>query len=108
MLTTELLRNMLKQRPSKTSATVINLEVDDGSGNVSNPQAVKMRRILACSGDWVRVEIALQKGMKPLRASGAPAGAVRGWSNGTCTSQLTTCDFDQATPWSPPAPLPPE
>ena len=108
MLTAELLRNLLKQRPSKTSADVINLQVDDDSGNVSNPQAVTMHRLLACSGDWVKVEIALQKGMKPLRASGAPAGAVRGWSNGTCTSQLTTCDFDQSRPWSPPAPLPPE
>jgi len=109
MLTTELLRDMLKQEPSEKAADVINLQVDDDSGgNVSNPQIVKMRRILACSGDWVHVEIALVKGMKPLLKTDASPSAVRGWSNGTCTSQLTTCDFDGGTPWSPPAPLPPE
>jgi hypothetical protein len=103
LLTTELLRNMLKQAPSQTSADVVNLDVD----GVSDPQTVKMRRILACSGDWVQVEVALAKGMKPLVKTDAPAGAVRGWANGTCTAQLTTCDFDQSRPWSPPAPLPP-
>jgi hypothetical protein len=61
MLTTELLRNMLKQGPSETSADVVDLEVDDAGGNVSNPQNVKLRRILACSGDWFRVELALEK-----------------------------------------------
>ena len=45
---------------------------------------------------------------RPLVASGAPAGAIRGWANGTCTNQLTTCDFSQDRPWSPDAPLPPE
>ena len=104
MLTTELLRNMLKQGPSEKSADVVNLEVDGGV----NPQSVKMRRILACSGDWIHIEIALEKGVKPLLKTEAPAGSVRGWSNGTCTNQLTTCDFDQGRPWSPPAPLPPE
>jgi hypothetical protein len=104
MLTTELLRDMLKQEPGATSADIVNLEVD----NVSDPQTVKMRRILSCSGDWVHVEIALMNGMKPLIKSDAPPGSVRGWSNGTCTSQLTTCDFNGDTPWSPPAPVPPE
>ena len=83
---------------------VVDLEVD----GVQDPQTVKMRRILACSGDWVQVEIALVKGMKPLLKTDAPAGAVRGWANGTCTAQLTTCDFRGDTPWSPPAPLPTE
>jgi hypothetical protein len=104
LLTTELLRNMLKQAPSETAADVVDLEVD----GVSDPQTVKMRRILACSGDWVQVEVALVKGMKPLIKTDAPAGAVRGWANGTCTAQLTTCDFDQSRQWSPPAPLPPQ
>jgi hypothetical protein len=108
MLTTELLRNMLKQGPSETSADVVDLEVDDAGGNVSNPQNVKLRRILACSGDWFRVELALEKGMVPQLKSDGPAGTVRGWTNGSCTQQLTTCDFDQSRPWSPPAPLPPE
>ena len=44
MLTTELLRNMLKQGPSEASADVIDLEVDDANGNISNPQSVKLRR----------------------------------------------------------------
>lgn len=104
MLTTELLRNMLKQGPSEKSADVVDLEVDGGA----NPQNVRIRRILACSGDWIHIEVALEKGMKPLLETEAPTGSVRGWSNGTCTSQLTTCDFDQGRPWSPPAPLPPE
>ena len=108
MLTTELLRNMLKQGPSETSADVVDLEVDDASGNLSNPQIVKLRRILACSGDWFRVELALEKGMMPRLKSDGPEGTVRGWTNGSCTQQLTTCDFDQSRAWSPPAPLPPE
>jgi hypothetical protein len=109
LLTVELLRNMLKQAPSETAADVVDLRVEDRDGTVlSDPQDVKMRRILACSGDWVKVEIAFVKGMKPLLETDAPAGAVRGWANGTCTAQLTTCDFDQSRPWSPPAPLPPE
>jgi len=108
MLTTELLRNMLKQGPSEASAGVIDLNVDDANGNISNPQSVKLRRILACSGDWFSVELTLEKGMMPLLKSDGPAGTVRGWTNGSCTQQLTTCDFDQARPWSPPAPLPPE
>ncbi len=108
MLTTELLRNLLKQGPSETSPDVIDLQVDDANGNVSNPQSVKLRRILACSGDWLQVELALEKGMVPLLKSDGPAGTVRGWANGSCTQQLTTCDFDQGRPWSPPAPLPAE
>jgi hypothetical protein len=106
MLTTELLRRMLKQAPDEKSADVVDL-YGDGSGQ-SNPQNVRMRRIIACSGDWVHVEIALEKGMKPVLATDAPKGAVRGWANGTCTAQLTTCDFSEPHPWSPPAPLPPE
>jgi hypothetical protein len=87
---------------------IADLEVDDANGNVANPQSVKLRRILACSGDWLEVEIELEKGMVPLNESAAPPGAVRGWANGACTAQLTTCDFNQDRPWSPPAPLPPE
>ena len=108
MLTTELLRNMLKQGPSQGSADVIDLEVDDANGNVSNPQSVKLQRILACSGDWLHAEFALEKGMVPLIKSGGPAGTVSGWTNGSCTAQLTTCDFDQSRLWSPAAPLPAE
>jgi hypothetical protein len=52
MLTTQLLRNMLKQAPSETSADVVDLEVDGGA--VSNPQCVKMRRIIGCSGTGCR------------------------------------------------------
>jgi hypothetical protein len=108
MLTAELLRNMLKKAPSEHSADVIDLRLLGKDGiPLTDPQHVKMRRIIACSGDWVQVEVALEKGMKPLLESGAPTGAVRGWANGTCAEQFTTCDFG-ATPWSPPAPLPPE
>ena len=63
--------------------------------------------IIACSGDWVQVEVALEKGMTPLLESGAPKGAARGWVNGTCAEQFVPCGY-QHTPWSPPAPLPPE
>ena len=73
----------------------------------SKSDTVKLRRIIACSGDWVQVEIALVKGMTPLLESGAPKGAVRGWANGTCAEQFAPCGYSN-TPWSPPAPLPPE
>jgi hypothetical protein len=108
MLTTELLRNKLKQAPDEKSADEVDLAVDNGDGNAADPQNVKMRRILACSGDWLKVEVTLTKGMKPRLATDAPKGAVSGWANGSCTAQLTTCDFDQSRPWSPPAPLPVE
>ena len=109
MLTAELLRNLLKQEPRETAVDVVNLYVeDDGSGQMLDPQSVKMRRLLSCAGDWVHVEIALVKGMKPLVATDTPAGVIRGWANGTCTSQLTTCDFSQDQPWSADASVPPE
>jgi hypothetical protein len=109
LLTAGLLRNRLKQAPSEQSADVLDLRVLDKEGiPLVTPDTVKMRRLMACSGDWVEVEVALMKGMKPLLESGAPKGAVRGWANGTCAEQFTTCDFNQDTPWSPPAPLPPE
>ena len=44
--------------------------------------------------------------MKPLLATDAPKGAVRGWANGTCNTQLVTCDFSQDTPVVAAAPLP--
>ena len=104
MLTAWLLRNTLKQTPDEKAADVVDLS----GGGLSDPQEATVRRIIACSGDWVRVEVELEKDMKPLLATDAPKGAVRGWANGTCTAQLMTCGFSQDTPWSPPAPLPPE
>jgi hypothetical protein len=108
LLTAGLLRNRLKQAPSEQSADVIDLRVLDKEGTpLTDPQHVKMRRIIAYSGDWVQVEVALVKGMKPLLESGAPKGAVQGWANGTCAEQFAVCPYPD-TPWSPPAPLPPE
>ena len=68
------------------------------------------RRILGCSGDWVHVEIGLRPGEKALAKTDAPAGAVRGWANGTCASQTTPCVLQNRAPWpwAPPAPAPPE
>jgi hypothetical protein len=109
MLTAELLRDRLKQAPSEQSPDVLDLRASDKEGIPPLfPQSVKIRRMIACSGDWVHVEVAMMKGMTPLLESGAPKGAVRGWANGTCAEQLTTCDFGQDRPWSPPAPLPRE
>jgi hypothetical protein len=104
MLTAWLLRNRLKQTPDEKSADVVDLS----GGGQSDPQEATVRRIIACSGDWVRVEVELEKDIKPLLATDAAKGAVRGWANGTCTAQLMTCGFSQDTPWSPPAALPPE
>ena len=104
MLTAWLLRNTLKQTPDETSADVVDLS---GSGQ-SDPQEATVRRIIACSGDWVHVEVELEKDMKPLLSTDAPTDALRGWADGTCIAQLLTCGFSQDTPWSPPAPLPPE
>ena len=109
MLTAELLRDRLKQAPSEQSADVLDLRGSDKEGIPPLfPQSVKIRRMIACSGDWVHVEVAPIKGMTTLLESGAPKGAVRGWANGTCAEQLSTCDFGQDRPWSPPAPLPKE
>ena len=109
MLTAELLRDRLKQAPSEQSADVLDLRGSDKEGIPPLfPQSVKIRRMIACSGDWVHVEVAPIKGMTTLLESGAPKGAVRGWTNGTCARQLATCDFGEDGPWSPPAPLPAE
>jgi len=109
MLTAGLLRDRLKQAPSAQSADVIDLRVldKDGMRLFDNEAVRKIRRLIACSGDWVQVEIALAKGTKPLLESGAPKGAARGWANGTCGFQFAFCGYPD-TPWSPPAPLPPE
>ena len=106
MLTGGLSGNRLKQAPSAQSADVIDLRARDKEGiPLVEVHTVKLRRIFACSGDWVRVEIALVKGMTPLVESGAPKGAVRGWANGTCAEQFAPCGYSN-TPWSPPAPPP--
>jgi hypothetical protein len=108
MLTTGLQRAGLKQAPNEKSADVIDLLVRDKEGIPHiEPHAVKLHPIIACSGDWVQVEVALVEGMTPLLQSGASKGAARGWVNGTCAEQLVPCGYDH-TPWSPPAPLPPE
>jgi hypothetical protein len=107
LLTTGLLRPTLKQAPSAQSADVIDLR-DMMPGVIpTEPQDVKMRSLLSCSGDWVHVEIALAKGMKPLLESAAPQGALRGWADGTCAEQFAVCPPGGDT-WSPAAPLPSE
>lgn len=108
MLTAGLLRGGLKQAPNEKSADLIDLRVRDKEGiPLLSPDEVKLRPIIACSGDWVQVEVALVKGVTPLLESGAPKGAARGWVNGTCAEQFVPCGYSN-TPWSPPAPLPPE
>jgi hypothetical protein len=94
LMTAQLLRGKLKLTP-KVPRTVF---------------FMTPRRILGCSGDWVQVEVGLSPGAKGLAKTNAPAGAIRGWANGTCASQTTRCAPDQGAPWpsSPPAPLPPE
>jgi hypothetical protein len=108
MLTAGLLHGGLKQAPNEKSADVIDLLVRDKEGIPHlEPHGVKLRPIIACSGDWVQVEVALEKGMTPLLESGASKGAPRGWVNGTCAEQFAPCGYEHM-PWSPPAPLPPE
>jgi hypothetical protein len=109
MLTAGLLRDKLKQAPSEQSADVIDLRVVDQAGMAlfDNEAVTKIRRIIACSGDWVQVEIALVRGVKPLLENGAPKGAARGRANGTCALPFAVCGYPD-TPWSPPAPLPAE
>ena len=108
MLTAGLLHGGLKQAPNEKSADVIDLLVRDKEGIPHlEPHGVKLRPIIACSGDWVQVEVALEKGMTPLLESGASKGAPRGWVNGTCAEQFVPCGYEHM-PWSPPAPLPPE
>ncbi len=98
LLTMQPARPPLKRAPSEDSGNVALL---------ANPQDTLARRILACSGDWVQVEIKLSPNDKPLMKTDAPLGAVRGWADGACASQKTTCDLGGA-PLPPPAPSPPE
>lgn len=49
------------------------------------PDSFLVARIYACSGDWVEVEAA-------LTVDGETTGpALRGWTTGTCSNQVTTC-----------------
>jgi hypothetical protein len=109
LMTAQLLREKLKLAPSGASPDVLNLRDVKGEGP-DDGDFVTPRRILGCSGDWVHVEVGLRPGEKALAKTNAPAGAVRGWANGTCASQTTPCVPGQNAPWpsSPPAPLPPE
>jgi hypothetical protein len=120
MLAAGLLRGGLKQAPSEQSADVVNLRDLNKEGSFVGWNHVEMRRFIACSGDWVQVELGLTKEMTLLLKSGEPKGAldlpvvallargaVRGWANGTCILQLAPCGYEHV-PWSPPAPLPPE
>ena len=85
------------------------VETPDGNSSLvvqlDSYQETKTHRILSCSGPWLHVEIALPKGVKPLVKTDAPAGMVRGWVDGTCGNQRTTCDFGGKV-WSAPAPTP--
>jgi len=110
LMTAQLLREKLKLAPSGAAPEVLDLKDVKGEGP-EDCCFVTPRRILGCSGDWVHVEVGLRPGEKALARTDAPAGAVRGWANGTCASQTTPCvPYDQSAPWpwSPPAPLPPE
>jgi Resolvase, N terminal domain len=55
-----------------------------------------------------RLSRPLSRGAGGEEGECAPKGAVRGWANATCNTQLVTCDFSRDVPWSPPALLPPE
>jgi hypothetical protein len=110
LMTTQLLREKLKLAPNGASPDVVDLRDVKGEGP-EDCCFVTPRRILGCSGDWVHVEIGLRPGEKALAKTDAPAGAVRGWANGTCASQTTPCapgDPSAPWPWAPPAPAPPE
>jgi len=108
LMTAQLLLEKLKLAPNGASPDVLDLR--DVKGEAAAGDFVTPRRILGCSGDWVHVEIGLSPGEKALAKTDAPAGAVRGWANGTCASQTTTCVAHQSGPWpwAPPAPAPPE
>jgi hypothetical protein len=106
LMTAQLLRGKLKLTPDGASPDVVNLQDVKGEGP-EDSFFVTPRRILGCSGDWVHVEVGLSPGAKALAKTDAPAGAVRGWANGTCASQTTPCAPGQG-PSSPPAPAPPE
>jgi hypothetical protein len=109
LMTAQLLREKLKLAPNGASPDVLDLRDVKGEGP-EDCCFVTPRRILGCSGDWVHVEVGLRPGEKALAKTNAPAGAVRGWANGTCASQTTPCVPDQGAPWpwAPPAPAPPE
>jgi hypothetical protein len=109
LMTAQLLREKLKLAPSGASPDVLDLRDVKGEGP-DDCCFVTPRRILGCSGDWVHVEVGLRPGETALAKTNAPAGAVRGWANGTCASQTTPCVPNRSDPWpwAPPAPLPPE
>ena len=105
-VTAQLLLEKLKLTPNGASPDVLDLKDIKNAGDFVAP-----RRILGCSGDWVHVEIGLHPGEKALAKTDAPAGAVRGWADGTCASQTTSCVpgvGSSPLPTSPPAPAPPE
>ncbi|WP_158818345.1 hypothetical protein [Methylocapsa sp. S129] len=75
----QVLREKLKASPDAGSADVLNLK--DIIGEPPDSDVVKPRRVLACSGDWLHVEFARTRGMRPLAKTDGPPDAVRGWAN---------------------------
>ena len=92
-ITTGLRTMSLKQAPRADAPDVVGLS-GETDGSAFGPSEVTVRRILDCAGPWFRVEVPLDANgvrLKPATASDGPKDAVRGWTTGFCTEQLTTC-----------------
>ena len=98
----------VREKTRTKPLSVTNLGAAMSASAWNGPFFVLGLSMLACSGDWVHVQIALVQGMTPLLRTDAPVGTLRGLTDRTCAEELRTCDFKSDTPWSPPAPLPPE
>ena len=83
----------LKAAPAADAADVVALS-GETDGGAFGPSEISTRAILGCSGPWFRVEVPLNANghqLAPKLPTDAPKDAVRGWTTGYCTAQLTTC-----------------
>ena len=92
-IATGLRTSSLKQAPRPDAPDVVALSGEEG-GSAFGPSEVTVRRVLDCAGPWFRVEVPLNANgvrLKPVLPTDGPKDAVRGWTTGFCTQQLTTC-----------------
>lgn len=102
LITTGLRTETLKSAPRSDAPDVVRLDVEEKNTGFG-PDSFDPTAILDCSGKWFRVEMPVKRTfhmyqapdvtveLKPLAATDAPAGYLRGWTDSYCTAQLTTC-----------------
>ena len=94
LLTTGLRASTLKAAPDENAADVVELHDSGDATPAFGASEVSVTEILDCKGAWFRIEAPLSTSyytLKPKLPSDGPRDVVRGWTQGSCINQRTTC-----------------